>query len=43
MAVKSNLVPLGDVIGGFSRLARLFAVEKRRKPRAMQLRDVILC
>ena len=43
MAVRSNLVPLEDVIGGFSQLGRLFAVERRRKPRDMQLRDTMLC
>ena len=42
LAARSNLIPLKDVVAGFAQLGRICAVGKLRKPREMQLRNVML-
>jgi len=35
--VKSNVIPLKNTVKGFAKICRLFLIEKRVKPRKLQL------
>lgn len=40
--VKSNMVSLGNVVDGFTKISKLFLIEKRIKKRPMQLANTKL-